>query len=160
MDSESAADKERWARLLDAARGKPRRDDPSRLKKAVRKAEAQKRKSAKRWAEREQGVAQAKQQRQAIRSANLINRGRKRKGMDLLPVPAASAALGDPSGASPRATPAGERHASTRKERRAFAKKTAAREEREAPKRRLDGRKPSARQERGGRGRDDATRSR
>ena len=75
-------EKEKWQRAMLQAEGEKLRDDEKLLRKALKRKEAQKRKSATEWRERKEAVATAISDRQKRREENLQirkdNKGKKR----------------------------------------------------------------------------------
>ena len=83
------AEKEQWLTARRRVEGEKIRDDEAILKKAIKRKDAQKRKSEKAWKERKQGVANAQKERQKKREDNIRKRredkmlgkaGKKKKG--------------------------------------------------------------------------------
>ncbi|XP_034234221.1 surfeit locus protein 6 homolog [Thrips palmi] len=66
--------KEAWSNALKKAEGIKIRDDPELLKKSIRRKEAQKRSSAKKWASRESTIKKKKKEKDEKRESNLQNR--------------------------------------------------------------------------------------
>ena len=71
--------KEAWTNALKKADGIKVKDDPELLKKAVKRQESQKKRSAKQWASRIHGVEKAKKERQSKRDANIQAKKDERK---------------------------------------------------------------------------------
>ena len=83
------AEKEQWLTARRRVEGEKIRDDEATLKRAIKRKDAQKRKSEKAWKERKQGVATAQKERQKKREDNIRKRredkmlgkaGKKKKG--------------------------------------------------------------------------------
>ena len=68
-----------WQKALEKAGGVKQKDDPSLLKKAMKRKERQKKKSAKEWKARLSTVAKAQLDKQKTRTENLAARGTKNK---------------------------------------------------------------------------------
>ena len=68
-----------WQKALEKAGGVKQRDDPTLLKKAMKRKERQKKKSAREWKSRTNTVLKSKMEKQKSRQENLEARGTKNK---------------------------------------------------------------------------------
>lgn len=71
---EAAADKEKWSKALLMARGEKVRDDPSLLRKTVKRLEKKKQGHVKKWRERVKAEQQRQETRQRKRQQNIRDR--------------------------------------------------------------------------------------
>lgn len=76
-------EKTAWKNALAKAEGVKIKDDPTLLKKSVKKKEQKQRSSKKKWEKRQQGVQKAKEERQQKRTENIEKRKKEKKNKKL-----------------------------------------------------------------------------
>ena len=78
-EAESAEMKGKWMSALKKAEGMKVRDDPEKLKKALKRKEKKKEKSKKAWSERKEAVEKKQKEKQEKRTQNLAKRKQSNK---------------------------------------------------------------------------------